>query len=141
MRNDDKVYGFGENICKYLCYNKSNDNKSYVLIKELCDKNIEQFFGYSFRGVFFARDETNTIYSWGWNYYGQLGRGYDSEHLYKYLKPEKNEFFFDKNIIQISCEWGYCLALSSDGKVYGWGQKRFTRCHESDPNVILTQFQ
>ena len=36
VTNDDKVYGFGENICEYLGYNESNDNKSYVVIQELC---------------------------------------------------------------------------------------------------------
>ena len=45
VTNDNKVYGFGDNIREYLGYNENNDNKSYVLIQELCDKSIEQFFG------------------------------------------------------------------------------------------------
>ena len=82
VTNDDKVYGFGDNICKYLGYNESNDYKSYVLIQELCDKNIEEFFGYS--DVYFARSQTNVIYSWGWNELGQLSRSITNE---LYLQP------------------------------------------------------
>src|SRR5689334_170767 len=88
VTNDDKVYGFGENIRKYLGYNESNDNKNYVLIKELCDKQIEVFFGYRFY-TFFARSETNEIYSWGHNRYGQLCRGFECDNR---LKPEKSDF-------------------------------------------------
>src|ERR1700761_7402803 len=103
VTNDDKVYGLGYNISKRLGYNQSNDNKSYVLIQQFCDKRIQQFFGYSskFKGVFFARSETNVIYSWGRNYCGLLGRGSIGKSD-QHLKPEINEFFSNKNIIQIS---------------------------------------
>ena len=46
VTNDDKVYGFGKIINDYFGYNENNDNKSYVLIHELCDKRIDQFFGF-----------------------------------------------------------------------------------------------
>ena len=46
VTNDDKVYGFGQSIDSHLGYNESNDNKSYVLIQELCDKRVEEFFGF-----------------------------------------------------------------------------------------------
>ena len=115
VTNDDKVYGFGDKICKYLDYNQRN-HKNYVLIQELCDKRIEQFFGYFW--TFVAISETKEIYTWGWNEHGQLGREYSSD---EYLKPELVQFFTDKNIIEISCGFLHCLGLSPDGKVYGWG--------------------
>ena len=124
-------------------FKKSNDNKSYVLIQELCDKNIEQFFGnYRCLGVFFARNATNTIYSWGKNHWGQLGRGFESK-FYENFKPKETEFFSDKNIIQISCGWSHCLALSSDDNVYGWGKTRFTTFdinsdYNSDTKMFIT---
>ena len=95
VTNDDKVYGFGRFVWRYLGYNESNDNKSYVLI-QLCDKNIEQFFGNSF--IFFATSESNMIYSWGMNTCGQLGREFKSIEL---LKPKKNKFFYNKNTVGI----------------------------------------
>ena len=44
VTHDDRVYGFGENIRKYLGYNENSDNYIYVLIQELCDKSIELKF-------------------------------------------------------------------------------------------------
>ena len=96
VTDDDEVYGFGENILKYLGYNENHDNNSYVLIHELCDKSIEQFFGE--KDVFFARSQTN-IYSWGVNDHAQLGKGYTSQEC---LVPDKNEYFSDKKIIEIT---------------------------------------
>ena len=70
------------------------------------------------------------------NWYGQLGRGFMSRVI---LKPEQNEFFSDKNIIQIRCYWNHCLALSSDGIVYGWGDnKNRLIIIKSEADYILT---
>ena len=118
VTNDDQVYGFGDHCIRYFDSEES-DNNNYVLIQELCDKNIEQFFSDNdFPEVFFARCEANEIYSWVWNYYGQLGKGFIDN---AYNKPEKHEFFSDKNIIQISLFFQRYLALSTCGQVYGWG--------------------
>ena len=107
---------------------------SYVLIQELSDKRIEQFFGHSF--VYFVRSDTNIIYSWGINWYGQLGRGYMSREI---LKPEHNEFLSVKNITQISCYLNHSLALTSDGTVYGWGDNKKRQFSlKSEEDYILT---
>ena len=117
VTNDDNVYGLGENISEELGYhwfNETNDNnKSHLLIQELCDKSIEQFFGGC--GVFFALSATE-IYSWGWN--GQLRNGLSTILC---VKPATYEFFPQNNIIQIECVGYHCMALTSDGVVYGWG--------------------
>ena len=133
VTNDDKVYGFGGYVREYLGYNEFNENMSYVLIQELCDKRIEQFFGLF--NLFFARSETNEIYSWGKNDHGLLGRGFQSN---QYLTPRKFQFFADKNIIEISCSHSHCLALSYDRVVYGWGSnKRYKIDCNSEEKVIL----
>ena len=133
VTNDDKVYGFRENICEYLGYNQNNDNKSYVLIQELCDKRIEEFFG-NF-DAFFARTVTNEIYSWGMNFDGELGRGYRSEQK---LKPEKSEILSELNLIKINFDGEYCSALSSDGDVYGWGCLGYKEFGAITSKTILT---
>ena len=86
VTNNDEVYCIGKNVRKYLGYNESNDNNKYVLIQELCDKQIDGFFGGDKKSCefidscyFFARSETNAIYSWGCNFKGQLARGYQVE--------------------------------------------------------------
>ena len=146
VTNDDKVYGFGKNIRKFLGYIENNDSdsdssddsneKNYVLIQELCDKSIEQFFGAI--DVFFASSETNEIYSWGNNRNGQLARCF-SKLSKGYLKPERNGFFSNKNIIQISCGYYQCLALSSDSEVYGWGRNDIVKIvPRTNKEIILT---
>ena len=133
VTNDDKVYGFRENIYQYLGYNENNVNKSYVLIHELCDKNIEEFFG-NFH-VFFARTKTIEIYSWGKNAHGELGRGYTSD---KHPKPEMNKFLSKINLIKINSDGEYSLAISSDGQGYGWGNLAFREFGAKMCKTILT---
>ena len=86
-------------------------------IPELCHKNIQQFF----IGRFFELGITsdNQVYGWGNNTCGQLGRGYVSERD-EYLKAEIIEFPLG-SVIQLTCGAYHTLALTCDGKVYGWG--------------------
>ena len=136
VTNDDKVFGFGVNTFAFLGYNRSNDNKSYFLIQELCDKKIEVFFG--FKGVYFARSELGDIYTWGDNHEAQLGLGFKSD---EYHKPKRNEFLSDKNIIQIKYYFCHCLALGSDRKVYKWGLEMFEKSIDlkNFQPIVLTQ--
>ena len=43
VTDDNQVYGLGKYIHRYLGYNESNDNKSYVLISGLFTKKCGQF--------------------------------------------------------------------------------------------------
>ena len=116
VTNDDKVYGFGKKILVNSFGNIWVLMKvmiiRVVLIHELCDKNIEEFFG-NFH-AFFARTVTNDIYTWSWSDCGALGRGYVSN---KEETPEKNEILSEMNLIKINFHGEYCLALLSDGEI------------------------
>ena len=70
----------------------------------------------------FARTVSNEIYSWGQNNLGQLGRGFVSSN---YEKPSKISALDGKQIINISCGSDHCLALTSNGDVYGWGSNSY----------------
>ena len=49
VTNDDKVYAFGyKYFKKYLGYEVENIDNNYILISELCDKNIEKFYFFEF---------------------------------------------------------------------------------------------
>ena len=82
----------------------------------------------------------NDIYSWGRNYWGQLGRGIESGML-ECLKPEYNKYLADKNIIDISVQIDHCLALSSDGQVYGWGDNHHGQINNSNQKQIKLKKQ
>ena len=121
ITSDDKVFGFGSNGfgCCGLGHNSVVNEPQ--IIPELCHKNIQQFFiGWSF---FLGLTSDKRVFGWGKNTYGQLGRGYVSGKK-EYSKPEIICFPFE-SVIQLSCGSDHTLALSCDGRVYGWGDNRF----------------
>lgn len=61
------------------------------------------------------------LYTYGWSKYGQLGHGDFDDHLI----PHKLEALHEENISQISGGWRHTMAVTSDGKLYGWGWNKF----------------
>ncbi|KAL9233360.1 hypothetical protein vseg_008375 [Gypsophila vaccaria] len=64
---------------------------------------------------------SGNIYTYGWSKYGQLGHGDFEDHL----TPYKLEALSDTTISQISGGWRHTMAVTSDGKLYGWGWNKF----------------
>ncbi|KAJ4814175.1 Regulator of chromosome condensation (RCC1) family protein [Rhynchospora pubera] len=64
---------------------------------------------------------SGSLYTYGWSKYGQLGHGDFEDHLV----PHKLEALKDASISQISGGWRHTMALTSDGKLYGWGWNKF----------------
>ncbi|OMP01203.1 Regulator of chromosome condensation, RCC1 [Corchorus olitorius] len=60
---------------------------------------------------------TGGLYTHGWSKYGQLGHGDFEDHLV----PHKVEALAGSFIKQISGGWRHTMALTSCGKLYGWG--------------------
>ncbi|MBA0724764.1 hypothetical protein Golax_021426, partial [Gossypium laxum] len=61
--------------------------------------------------------DTGRLYTYGWSKYGQLGHGDFEDHLV----PHKVESLADSFIKQVAGGWRHTMALTSDGKLYGWG--------------------
>ncbi|KAA8531150.1 hypothetical protein F0562_005936 [Nyssa sinensis] len=61
------------------------------------------------------------LYTYGWSKYGQLGHGDFEDHLI----PHKLEALRESFISQISGGWRHTMALTSDGKLFGWGWNKF----------------
>ncbi|KAL3528160.1 hypothetical protein ACH5RR_012816 [Cinchona calisaya] len=61
------------------------------------------------------------LYTCGWSKYGQLGHGDFDDHLI----PHKLNAFSKSFISQISGGWRHTMALTADGKLYGWGWNKF----------------
>ena len=80
VMNDNKVYGIGYNYCGVLGLGHNRRVNEYTLIIELCDQNIEEFFGgYDFM---FGRNNKNQIFSWGNDRFGELARGFQRNHIF-----------------------------------------------------------
>ena len=84
VTNDDKVYGFGNNRFGRLGFGHETDVNAPQEPKELVSmsgKRVKDFFvGIDF--VLALTDDT-TLYSWGWNKNGQLGRGVTNTGCYE----------------------------------------------------------
>ncbi|KAI3990988.1 hypothetical protein MKX01_026172 [Papaver californicum] len=64
---------------------------------------------------------SGSLYTYGWSKYGQLGHG-DCEDQ---LIPHQLAALRNAVISQISGGWRHTMALTSDGKLYGWGWNKF----------------
>ncbi|CAO2832421.1 unnamed protein product [Amaranthus hypochondriacus] len=64
---------------------------------------------------------SGTLYTYGWSKYGQLGHGDFEDHL----TPFKLEALSSQIISQISGGWRHTMAVTSEGKLYGWGWNKF----------------
>uniref|UniRef100_A0A803KNC2 RCC1-like domain-containing protein n=1 Tax=Chenopodium quinoa TaxID=63459 RepID=A0A803KNC2_CHEQI len=64
---------------------------------------------------------SGSIYTYGWSKYGQLGHGDFEDHL----TPYKLEALSGQIISQISGGWRHTMAVTSEGKLYGWGWNKF----------------
>nr|XP_009404858.1 PREDICTED: ultraviolet-B receptor UVR8 [Musa acuminata subsp. malaccensis] len=68
-----------------------------------------------------AVSSSGNLYTYGWSKYGQLGHGDFEDHL----SPHLLEALKDSCISQISGGWRHTMALTSDGRLYGWGWNKF----------------
>ena len=139
ITSDDKVFGFGSNVfgCCGLGHNSVVNEPQ--IIPELCHKNIQQFFiGNTFMLGFTIEKQ---VCGWGNNSLGQLGRGYVSGRG-EYLKPEIICFPFE-SVIQLSCGSDHTIALSCDGRVYGWGDNQHGQigCGREKGEIIANPLQ
>ena len=68
-----------------------------------------------------AIDEEGKVYTWGDNYYEQLGDGTETNSLVPICISDKDNELKGKKIINISAGGDHTVALDEEGKVYTWG--------------------
>ncbi|KAG9457082.1 hypothetical protein H6P81_001590 [Aristolochia fimbriata] len=64
---------------------------------------------------------TGSLYTYGWNKYGQLGHG----HFEDLLVPLQLGDLRNSPISQIAGGWRHSMAVTYEGKLYGWGWNKF----------------
>jgi uncharacterized repeat protein (TIGR02543 family) len=86
------------------------------------EKIIQVSLGFSHSS---ALTSEGRIYTWGYNFYGQLGNGITAEQLI----PVDITTFFNLNqdeiIIQISLGTSHSSALTSQGRIFTWGSNTY----------------
>ena len=127
---DDQVFSFGYNNSGFCGLGGRSDRlekeeikiKEPQIIPELCGKYVQHFFA----GLVFVLGLTkdNKVYGWGDNGRGQLAKPVkrNSDGTRDYLKPAIIDL---PNVIQLSCGLDHTLALTCDGRVFGWGDNRW----------------
>ncbi len=72
-----------------------------------------------------ALSDSGKVYGWGWNSAGQTGRGTVDNPVQlpaPVLAEDGTEL---TNIVAISAGYHFSLALTADGRVYGWGTNEY----------------
>ena len=113
VSNYNQVYGLGDNSCGQLGLDHNFDVKTIQEVTALKDERIVQL---SSKGeCYFAVSHDNTLYSWGWNKHGQLGRPSENNHDYQ---PDKVNFNFPSAIKLIEVGRFSTLILLDNGKMF-----------------------
>ncbi|PPD84666.1 hypothetical protein GOBAR_DD18411 [Gossypium barbadense] len=97
------------------------------------------------------------LYTYGWSKYGQLGHGDFEDHLVPYKVEAladssiKQQAILSDNssasnmqtarVIMISGGWRHTMALTSDGKLYGWGWNKFGQVGVGENTDICSPVQ
>ncbi|KAJ9585786.1 hypothetical protein L9F63_002423 [Diploptera punctata] len=67
-----------------------------------------------------AVNEWGQVFSWGSDSYGQLGNGV-GENENVQMNPKMVKSLATCNVVQITCGYNHCLALTNNGELYAWG--------------------
>ena len=117
--SDGNIYSWGNNSSGQLG-NGTNDNRptpSKVSLPTWAPKFTQVSAGSNHS---LALDSDGNLYSWGVNFYGQLGMG--GTDFGQHYTPNKGSMPADgTKFTQISTGYYHSLALGSDGNVYSWG--------------------
>lgn len=62
--------------------------------------------------------DDGSVWVWGMSKRGQLGLG---KHVTEAVLPSRVEALSPENVVKVSFGWGHALALTVDGKLFGWG--------------------
>lgn len=121
LASDGKVYAWGGNWCGQLGDGSTTDRTTPVAIDVsgvLAGKTITQV---SAGGEFsLALDSTGKVYSWGCDYSGQLGYGGEGTSASP-VEVDQTGVLAGKTVTQIGAGYEHAAVLTSDGRVYSWG--------------------
>jgi len=122
IADDGKVYGTGYNgMAGMLGNNSTVQSTTPVPVTAtgvLAGKNVVDLAVGSGHVIVLGSD--GKVYGWGANNYGQLGNGLTANSLVP-VAVTSTGVLSGKTIVAISVGGGHSVALSSDGRVYTWG--------------------
>jgi len=126
----DEVYSFGRNDFGQLGHNDMTDKKFPQAIESLKGKNITTIGCGQYHTV--VGNGEGRVFACGKNDYGQLGieSGENQKRMVTIRGALENE-----NVIDIRCGYYHTLALTSRGRVYGFGRNDYGQLGLGQINV------
>lgn len=121
LASDGKVYTWGGNHIGQLGTGNTINSNVPVAVDNsgvLNGKFITQIAAGYGHSIALASD--GTIYTWGYNQYGQLGNGSNTDSNVP-VAVSTGGVLNGKTIVQIAAGYGYSMALASDGTLFTWG--------------------
>ncbi len=121
LDNNGKVYGWGANAYGMIGNNSTEKCLTPVDVSgsgALAGKKIVQISATGLHSM--ALDENGKVYTWGFNHYGQLGNGNNTDSKIP-VDISGLGALNGKTIVRIGTGENHSLAVDSEGKIYAWG--------------------
>ena len=123
LASDGTVYTWGRNNFGQLGKNDATDAHIPAAVRTLgtpmAGKIIVQLAAGNSQSIALASD--GTVYTWGWNQYGQLGNGTTMNSRIPVAVVTAGTPLAGKTISQIAAGNAHALAMTDDGTMYTWG--------------------
>jgi alpha-tubulin suppressor-like RCC1 family protein len=117
LSSDEKLYAWGSNSSGQLGFGHLNTaSKPAPIILDSKVKNIAVGATHVL-----ALTADNKVFGWGSNHFGQLGLSHSDKKISKKYINQPTPILFPEKISAVAAGMHFSLALSSSGKVYGWG--------------------
>ena len=117
--NDNSLFAWGESRAGQLGLGHTNNQHTPRQINPNCfqGKTIQYIYKGNLHNLALCQD--GTLFSWGHNYFGELGLG----HRQKQNSPQRihNEHFQGKTLQSIQTGLFCTYALCTDGTLFSWG--------------------
>ncbi|KAJ4795236.1 Regulator of chromosome condensation (RCC1) family protein [Rhynchospora pubera] len=111
-----QLYTYGWSKYGQLGHGDYEDHLTPHKLEVLNDYNISQISG-GWRHTM-ALTSNGILYGWGWNKFGQVGVGDNSDHC----SPVQVKFPNEQRIVQVACGWRHTIALTETKNVFSWGR-------------------
>lgn len=119
ITDDGRLYTFGSNFKGQLGIGKRAAGHYFCvpqLVSSISDPVIMVSCGWRYTAAVTAAGE---LYTWGYNYYSQLGVGKDKP---EYDTPQRVDIPGGSRIVWVSCGYWSTAAVTVDGVVLTWGR-------------------